>query len=170
MRTDGVQVLPKYLTQEQAAAMPAQILRLHVKIGETQTTKRRNLGRVLRLILVCVLAVVALAAVLFGLYYHTVLSYAELEVESIQQNSADPLQVEYTFKVLTPGKLCFIRHSGPNHSRKFDWFPQRAHMSATWRWHSDPASGIEFTIRGRRGYLPVKERKEFPPWASTGGM
>jgi len=142
------------------APMPAQILRLRVE--QTHAQKKRNSRGILRLAVVCAGTVVSVLAVLGLLYHAAVLSYAELETVVIQQSPDDPSSISWSFKIRTPGKVRYVRRSGRHHSEKVDRFLTRAEARMTWRTErTDLASGLEFTVRHRRGYLPVEVQKRF---------
>lgn len=164
--------LPPGITAEQAATMPAQILRLRQDIEEVRVEKTKKSRGILRLALVCAGAAVGVLAVAFGLYYHSVLSYAELDAVVIQQAPDNARTVAYSFKIVTPGKVRFIRRSGRYHAEKLDRFPERARggkAKASWMWYFDPKHGLDFTVRFRRGYFPAKVRQTFGPQGSARG-
>jgi hypothetical protein len=143
-----------------ATSAPA-TFQLQGEVRKLEETKKSNLRRGRTLGLLCLVAAVAIVAILYGIYDRMVLSYAVLEDIQIRQDPNFDLMIYVSYRVTTPGRVSFDRRSGERRTEKLDNVTTTGEKGFRWAWPSDAKAGIDFRVVYREGWFLASEQKHF---------
>lgn len=116
--------------------------------------ERRSLGRRNRyLAVVFAVAVLLLGTALISLHRATVGSYAVLDDVAIARHPASQGRLEFSFRVVSPGKVYYRRTSGRIQTDVIDYFYRTGPVERSWAWIYEPGKPIDVCLWSRRGLV-----------------
>ena len=143
-----------------AAALDITSLQKSIEAFESQqaTLEQRN-----RLLVIVLGAVAALLAIVFMCWHQTaVRAYAMLDDISIAQDPAAQGRMRISFDVARPGKVRFVRMSGPLETQAEDNFDTRGPRTYEWSWDYAPGHDVEVAVRYRTALWKKYKTAKFP--------
>ena len=138
-----------------SAEMQAWIARLE------QEDSRLGL-RILVLAVALGVGLVVLAGVLWGVHRATVGAYAVLEDVAVTRNPANQGRLEFSFNVVSPGKVHYRRRCGAIETDVIDTFLAPGPVKRSWSWIYEPGEDIDVTLWCRSGLLRATHTESFP--------
>jgi hypothetical protein len=106
--------------------------------------------------------ILLLIAVLFGLYQASVRCYAMLDDVTIFRNPANQGRLQFSFRVVSPGKVFYRRKCGGTLAEVVDYFDAAGDVQRAWSWVYEPGKDIELSMLFRGGLWRRTVSERFP--------
>jgi len=125
--------------------------------------ENQNLGRRNRALLGALAAVLVVwLVVVWGVYQSAVRSYAVLDDVTVSRHPANQGRVDFSFRVVKPGKVYYRRSSGNIHTTVIDYFDRPEQVQRNWSWVYEPGKDIEVALTYRGSLLRSTQSLRLP--------